>query len=368
MTAVWRNDGARWRLLAPSGFPDENALHGLVADAPQILPLAGTPRLTVIGREVLLGGNYADLLAVEPSGRLAVIEIKLARNAEARRAVVAQILTYAAFLRGLDVPTLEREILGPHLGTLGHEGLTAAVAADDQEGSFDAASFTEGLAASLAEGRFRLVLVLDEAPEELVRLVGYLGSVADKLLIDLVTVAAYDIDNSRMVVPQRIDSERQAIRAPARAPTLPGAPGPKGRAVDGAQDFIDTIGRAPEDQQPILRRLVDWALALERDGLARLVTYHGTASNWTLQPRLPADGVCLATIYNDRSASLSFHRSVFERRAPATLVRIKQLAAPVRVGQNTNTRVITSELLQALTAAYQEAATGVVLDGSTGFD
>ncbi|CAA9578399.1 MAG: hypothetical protein AVDCRST_MAG19-3638 [uncultured Thermomicrobiales bacterium] len=196
MTAIWRNDGADWRLLAPSGFPDEHTLHGLVADAPQILPLAGSPRLTVVGREVVLGGNYADLLAVEPSGRLVVVEIKLARNAEARRAVVAQILTYAAFLRGLDPPTLERQILGPHLRKLGHDGLAAAVAADDQEGSFDAAVFDEGLAASLAEGRFRLVLVLDEAPEELVRLVGYLESVAERLVIDLVTVAAYDIGGS----------------------------------------------------------------------------------------------------------------------------------------------------------------------------
>lgn len=366
MTAIWRNDGAGWRLLAPSGFPDENALHGLVADAPQILPLAGTPRLTVVGREVLLGGNYADLLAVEPSGRLVVIEIKLARNAEARRAVVAQILTYAAFLRGLDPPTLEREILGSHLGTLGYEGLTAAVAADDQERSFDVAAFSEGLAASLAEGRFRLVLVPDEAPEELVRLVGYLGSVADKLLIDLVTVAAYDVGDSRMIVPQRIDPERQAIRAPAWTLTLPGAPGPKGRAVDGAQDFIDAIDRAPEDQQPILRRLVDWATALEHDGLVRLVTVHGTATRWTLTPRLLAEDVGLVTIYNERGAYLAFHRTVFERRAPATLARIEQLVAPARVGQGTTTRAITDDLLDGLTAAYQEGATGVVSDGSTG--
>src|SRR5947208_11899103 len=96
MTAIWRNDGSGWRALRPTGFPDEAALHRLVEEAPQMLPLAGTPRLVVVGREVQLGGGYADLLAVEPSGRLAVIEVKLARNAEARRAVVAQVLTYAA--------------------------------------------------------------------------------------------------------------------------------------------------------------------------------------------------------------------------------------------------------------------------------
>ncbi len=48
MTAIWRNAGSGWRLLAPAGFPAEAALHTLVEQAPQILPLAGTPRLVVV--------------------------------------------------------------------------------------------------------------------------------------------------------------------------------------------------------------------------------------------------------------------------------------------------------------------------------
>ncbi len=101
MTAIWQNDGTGWRLLAPTGFPDEQTLHDLVEETPQILPLAGDPRLVMIGKEVLLGNGYADLVAVEPSGRLVVVEMRLSRNAEARWAVVAQILTYAAHLKGL---------------------------------------------------------------------------------------------------------------------------------------------------------------------------------------------------------------------------------------------------------------------------
>ncbi len=75
MTAIWRNDGSGWRLLAPAGFPDEAALHTLVEQAPQILPLAGTPRLVVVAREAQLGNGYADLIAVEPSGRIAIEEL-----------------------------------------------------------------------------------------------------------------------------------------------------------------------------------------------------------------------------------------------------------------------------------------------------
>src|SRR6266545_716730 len=158
MTAIWTNDGEGWALLSPAGFPDEASLHGLIEQSPQLLPLAGSPRLTVLGREVRLGNGSADLLAVEPNGRLVVIEVKLANNAEARRAVVAQVLTYAAYLHGVEPATLERVVL----------------AGDDQERSLDAEAFDRGVAESLAEGRFRVVIVLDAVPAELVRLVGYL--------------------------------------------------------------------------------------------------------------------------------------------------------------------------------------------------
>jgi hypothetical protein len=185
MTAIWSNDGERWALLAPSGFPDEASLHTLIEQSPQLLPLAGSPRLTIVGREVRLGSGSADLVAVEPNGRLVVIEVKLANNAEARRAVVAQVLTYAAYLHGVDRAELERVVLGGHLQRRGYDNLISAVVGDDQERSLDTEVFDQGLAESLADGRFRIVIVLDAAPAELGRLVGYLEAVTDKLLIDL---------------------------------------------------------------------------------------------------------------------------------------------------------------------------------------
>ena len=71
MSAIWERDpGGLWRPLAPAGFPAEAALHDLVENAPQMLPLAGSPRLTMLGREVRLGSGYADLLATLSETRL----------------------------------------------------------------------------------------------------------------------------------------------------------------------------------------------------------------------------------------------------------------------------------------------------------
>src|SRR4051794_27644365 len=114
MSVIWRKEDEEWRRLLPAGFPSEEKLHDLVADAPSLLPLSGDPSVVVLGREVALGPGYADLVAVETDGRPVVIEIKLRRNSEARRAVVAQILTYAAYLKGLTVGDFE-DVLRSHL-------------------------------------------------------------------------------------------------------------------------------------------------------------------------------------------------------------------------------------------------------------
>jgi hypothetical protein len=350
MTALWHNDGSGWRALAPAGFPEEAALHTLVESAPQLLPLSGAPRLVVVGREVRLGSGYADLIAVEPSGRIAVIEVKLASNAEARRAVVAQVLTYAAVIYGLDVETLERDILGKQLHERGYASLADAVSANDQEGSFDAGKFAAALAENLATGAFRLVLVLDDAPSELVRLIGYLEAVGASLVIDLVTVAAYDIDGSRVMVPQRVDPERPPIdigRLPQDAKSF------AGYLASGASDFAEAIDVAPEAHQRDLRRLHDWAISLEREGLARLFTYHGK-NRLTLLPYLIGDEAGLVTIWNDNGAYLSVWRSVFQRRAPESIGEV-ELAIGTQIGTGNSVRLLSDEVLATLTAAYREA-------------
>jgi len=358
MTAIWRNDGSGWRLLSSSGYPNEAALHTLVEQAPHILPLAGDPRIVVVGREVMLGNGFADLIAVEPSGRVVVIEVKLANNSEARRAVVAQVLTYAAFLRGL-TPAAFEATLAKHLQARGYQDLAQALASVDQEGSFDFAEFTDGLTQSLAGGRFRLVIVLDSAPRELVRLVGYLEAVTSGLLIDLITVTAYDVDGSQILVPQRIEDDPQE----AASVTAKQASASSSNLVEGSHDFRQGIEQSPEADKPLLRQLCDWAEGLERDGLVKLSTYHGKNGVLTLLPRIPSENAGLVTIYNSKGARLQFWRGVFERRAPESIAAIEATIAPTQIGKGNWTANITPELLAALTAAYREAASGAIHDG-----
>lgn len=315
-----------------------------------MLPLAGAPRLTMLGREVRLGAGAADLLAVESSGRLVVIEVKLAGNAESRRAVVAQVLSYAGYLQGLDIDQLESEILARQPGA--EASVLAAVEADDQQHAVDPAAFRAGLARSLAEGSFRLVIVLDSAPDELVQVVGYLQSITDKIDIDLVTVTAYDAAGSQVLVPQRVDPGRRArelsdAQVDARQ---------SGTLSPGSAEFRAAIIDAPASVREALGRLANWADALDREGLVKLVSFRGRQGITTLLPRLAADNAGLVSIAIDnRTSYMQFWRSVFERRAPQSIAAV-QAALGAELRQGNSTHSFPEPLLEAITHAYREAA------------
>lgn len=322
MTAIWHNTGGDWSLLAPAPFPDEAALHRLVEQGPHILPLAGAPQLIVVGREVRLGAGFADLIAIEPNGRLSVIEIKLARNAEARRAVVAQALAYAAYLYRLEPEALERDILRQHLAERGHQTLADTVAAHDQEGDFDVDEFREGLRDCLQRGHLRVVFVLDEAPGELSQLVGFLEAVSDGLVLDLVTVSAYEVNGSQILVPQRVEPEK--LETPAAGEQRPTQK--RGVSTPGPDEFVADAAKTDERLRPQLQLLIDFALRLEENGLAELTSYRGAEGRrMLLLPRIQPENVGVVTLWNENGAAIQFWRSVFERNAPETLERVEEL-------------------------------------------
>ena len=348
VSGIWTRNDEGWQLSQPGGFPDEATLHSLIEETPEMLPLAGAPALLVLGREVPLGSGYADLVGVEASGRPVIIEIKLAQNNEARRAVVAQILAYAANLHGTTREQLE-DRFGTDLKRRGHETLVDAVRSVQEE-ALDDEEFATALDEHLREGMFRLVFVLDDVPTELMTLVAYLEHVTDKLMIDLVTVNSFDVGGTSIVLPQRVTPERHEVTVKEKRR------GKSGTLYRGSERFEQSISQAPPESHESLRSLLEWARSLEANGFIRLATFEGKgAKRFTLLPRLVVENVGLVTIWNDRGAYLQFWRSVFDKKAPQFIDPIEELAG-TRVGQGNTIRNISEELLTALTEAYEHAA------------
>jgi hypothetical protein len=198
---------------------------------------------------------------------------------------------------------------------------------------------------------FDLAFVIDDAPKKLIRLVSYLGTTFERLLIDLITISADTVNGSQILVPQCVEAKP---RRAASEPTKQVQPKGDGHLVEGADDFAVGQEAASTSVRTLLRKLCNWTAPLEQARLAKLYPYHGKAGILTLLPRLQADDVGLVSVYNNNgSAYLQFWRNVFVRRAPNALARIEASIMPIKKGNTT--LEIRDELLEELTAVYKEA-------------
>jgi Holliday junction resolvase-like predicted endonuclease len=86
--------------------------------------------LVIIGRQITLEGGRLDLLALDPLGRLAVIEIK---RGELRRDTVAQAIDYASSIASLSLEELHRKA-NEYLSKTGNKTLQVLL---DERGAGD---------------------------------------------------------------------------------------------------------------------------------------------------------------------------------------------------------------------------------------
>ena len=354
MAGIWTKAGTDWKPAAPQPFPDEATLQEMVAENPNLLPLAGSPRLIVLGREVQVGNGKVDVLAVEPTGRPAIVEVKLRKNPDAPRAVVAQILAYAASLQGLSLQSLEQGSLHGPLQKKGYASLTEAI--QDQESAVDIGDFRASFQEHLNNGQFRLVLVLDDASSELESIIGYLETVTlPGLTIDLVTVKVYEVGGVQVALPQRISPDRSNTAVVNERPV---SRIPKARTYDGPEAFAESVQRVKEQDRQLFRDLIEWASDVaELPNVTLFSSISPTGNVFNLQPRLAADNAGLVSIANnDGRLYFRFERRRFESLAPDSIERIERLIAPKEIGHGNEATEITPELLVALKQAYEEAA------------
>jgi hypothetical protein len=120
--------------------------------------------------------------------------------------------------------------------------------------------------------------------------------------------------------------------------------------------FEVAVEGASADQQAFLRPLCEWAAQLESLQLARLSTHRG-ANGAILRVAVPAGRSLVTVTCRERTASIQPFRGVFTSRAPAALAKVEELTG-LSVKDGTAVRELKAELLDVLTSAYHEAATG----------
>lgn len=148
---------------------------------PDLIPLdriePGVGAMIPLAREFALsrsgGPVYLDCLGVTRTGRLVLVECKLWRNPQARREVVAQIIEYAALLKGLGYADLTAKLkaLAPGRGA---NPLYEHVRSHGT--NLDEATFVEAVSRSLEFGDFHLLIVGDGIRSDLHAIGAYINA------------------------------------------------------------------------------------------------------------------------------------------------------------------------------------------------
>lgn len=347
MAGLWKRDSSGfWRPASSAKFDLEAHLEEAVFDTPSMLPLAGSPQITALRRQFPLANGALDIMAVEETGRPVLIEVKLGTNPESRRAIVAQLLSYAAFL--------EKMSLDEFTAKAATAGDASAIYARVL-GLANPDEFNMKLQQHLEAGYFRLVLVLDSVPAALARLASYLQfATTQKLWIDLVELQAFDVSGERVIVPRLHELQPASEPAPGQAGQLTSV-----IREDGPELFLASVPFANPDAQMHLVAWTNWAKGLEAAGLTRLSSAKGS-SRTVLTLRLPKYDGGLASVWNENGTPfVTVHNTVIAARAPHAHLLLEAVLGQESLAKRT-TRLVPSEVvpdvLHLLSDGYVEAA------------
>lgn len=178
---------------------------------PQCLPVREIDphigELIPICTEIETGAGPADIIYVTPTGQIVIVETKLWRNPEARRAVVAQVLDYAKQLTAWSYEDLARQSA---IATKQGPGYLLSCL---HKYKVEEAPFVDGVNRSLKNGDFLLLIVGDGIQSGAESLVGFIERYGNlRFSLGLIEVAAYRLPNDDFLLQPRILAKTEVIQ------------------------------------------------------------------------------------------------------------------------------------------------------------
>ncbi len=228
-----QKQGSAWTPVPLTSWDDEPHLQKVLAASPELVPgCAGN----AVARELpVTGTGYLDLLLVDDVGTLTLVECKLRKNPQIRREVVGQILAYASGLQRMSylqvTDAFSKAALVPLLDAV----------QQSSGGAVDPVRFEQSVSKALSEGRFRLVVAVDEITEELKGIVEFLNEHSDdRIAIMALELGLFKQDGVELLVPSHYGAE---------LPKTSGDPtrgSPRRWGLDVVRERIENLPSSPE--------------------------------------------------------------------------------------------------------------------------
>ncbi len=211
-------------IIKPKSFEKEEILQEIVKNYPEIIPLEEIDEnfdsLLVIGREFsLAAAGSIDLLAIDTSGLITIIEFKLEKNTDIRKAV-AQVIEYAANLWEMSYDVLDKKVQGYfnssrcEIKELKNKTLVESInwhhkkIKKEDSLEFTPEDFIKNVSSNLQKGEFRLIIFCDNVDERTKRAVEYLNLLS-RFDIYCASTDEFEVDGKKLFKSTLITKDRK---------------------------------------------------------------------------------------------------------------------------------------------------------------
>jgi hypothetical protein len=155
------------RVMLGTGEHNEAWLQALIQRHPEVLPIGNIEPIFVdavpVACEVACAHGYIDNLLITPRGDIVIVEVKLWKNPQARREMVAQVLDYVAALMTMDYEALEQAVVR---GQPSQVTGTLWELFRNHPDAVSEAAFIDAVSSNLARGRILALAVGDGVRSE----------------------------------------------------------------------------------------------------------------------------------------------------------------------------------------------------------
>ena len=350
--AIYKIVGDKERLesVAATSFGQEGVLERtdlqrMLRDQPEVLEEG----LFIITEEFSNwegSGRSIDLLGLDSTGRLVVVELK---RGDTGSHMDLQAIRYAAMVSTI---TLQQAIDAhqAYLNKLGIEEDAEERIAEHLESNKDT---------RFASERPRIILASEGFSSELTTCALWLNE--SGLDVTCIRMQPHRGGSELLVETSQIiplpEAKDYLVRVRKREEDAKEKQS-TGGFINGGEVFAEKIEEAPESVQPSLKKIYEWAAGLARNNQAILYT-HQQGENFNLQVALNTGHSPALMAVNIRDTSVRFRPRHWKRYCPDSVSQVDAF-----VGQrlsrrnssfNVDLKAVNDELLAALTQAYREA-------------
>ena len=209
-----RSDGGGLSPLEEEPFSTEDELQALIAEHPELLDgqqiRPGDPRRWIlVTREKGIaetsdsGARWSvDHLIIDQDAVPTLAEVKRGSNPEIRRAIVGQLLEYAAHASKTWSAVELRRTFEDSVDTKGDDPNEVLGRLLQMDGDLDADVFWEKVATNLSARRMRLLFVADEIPDPLEHVVEFLNEQMPNIEVLAVEIKQFRGGQTQTLVPR----------------------------------------------------------------------------------------------------------------------------------------------------------------------